>query len=96
MKPTDEDSTASSIDPAQLSELWNRFMVLERTEVPAMLNMPPSTWDLIKRTACPPPRIFGLGRRKYMLVSDLKEFIQTQRDQWKPAPKTRRMLYRMP
>ncbi len=71
--PTDDSFSCS------IAELWSRFCINERY-VPRMLDMPKSSWDLLKRASS--PRIFGLGKRRYILVADLKVWLEEIAERW--------------
>ena len=87
MKPIRQ--TAAEQDES-VAELWARFIVNEY-HVPVMLNLPRSSWDLLKRTSS--PKVFGIGKRRYIIVEDLKKWLVETRDRWEPKPAKR--LYRV-
>lgn len=62
----------TTIEP-YLSELWNRFCIAEH-DIPVLLGMPKSTWDVLKRQSS--QKIFSLGKRNFLLVEDLKQFLR--------------------
>lgn len=71
-----------------VAELWDRFVVNEYY-VPVMLGLPHSSWDMLKRTSS--PKIFGVGKRRFVLVDDLKEWLKQTRDGWTPRTPKRGM-----
>lgn len=79
MKPITRHVAAEQDE--SVAELWGRFVVNEYY-VPLMLNLPPSSWDLLKRTSS--PKIFGIGKRRFVLVEDLKLWLKETRDHWEP------------
>lgn len=88
MKPITRQNADESGET--VAELWGRFVVNEYY-VPVMLNLPHSSWDLLKRTSS--PKIFGIGKRRFVLVEDLKMWLKETRDHWEPRPSKR--LYRV-
>ena len=68
-----------------LSELWQRFCISEN-DAPRMLDMPKSSWALLKGASS--PRIFGLGKRRYILTADFKRWLEEIAERWEP-PKNR-------
>lgn len=65
----------SSVDVPSVAELWAAYCVNEH-HVPRMLEMPKSSWDMHKRRSA--PRIFAIGKRRYILVADLKRWLEEQ------------------
>ena len=88
MKRTTRQTAAEESE--SIAELWARFIVNEYY-IPVMLDMPQSSWDFLKRTSS--PRIFGIGKRRVVLVDDLKIWLKETRDHWEPKPSKR--LYRV-
>jgi len=85
--PPKHSNPASSI-----TELWARFCIAEH-DIPVLLGMPRSTWDVLKRQSS--PKIFSIGKRNYVLVEDLREWLKERRDSWEPkAPKRAALLAR--
>lgn len=80
----------TTIEPC-VSELWARFCLAEH-DIPLMLDMPQSTWGFLKRSSS--PKIFQLGKRRYVLTSDLKDWLVQVRDQWEPKAPQRRAAFR--
>jgi hypothetical protein len=72
-----------------IAELWSRFCIAEH-DIPYMLDMPKSSWDFLKRQSS--PKIFQIGKRRFCLVSDLKEWLTQTRDTWEPRPPKRAAL----
>ena len=83
MTPITSHDTA---DQVAVAELWSRFCVNEHY-IPLMLDLPQSSWDMLKRASC--PRLFGLGKRRFVLVEDLKMWLKETRDHWEPKPSKR-------
>ena len=82
--------TADELDES-IAELWARFCIAEH-DIPVLLGMPKSTWDTLKRQSS--PKIFSLGKRNFVLVEDLKQFLRETRDSWEPRPAKRRVSLR--
>jgi hypothetical protein len=87
MKP----STRQNADELgeSIAELWQRFCLAEH-DIPHLLGMPRSTWDVLKRQSS--PKIFSIGKRNYVLVEDLREWLKERRDSWEPRPPKRAAL----
>lgn len=74
-----------------IAELWGSFVVPEHA-IPVMLDMPRSTYDTLKRVSA--PRTFGIGKRNFVIVDDLKQWLKECRDTWEPRPQKGRAALR--
>ena len=65
-------------EEVSVSELWRRDLVSEG-EASRMLQLPFSSWRLLKRRS--PPPLIALGKHRRILVADLRAWLTSLREE---------------